>query len=287
MLIGALAGGLSALLWGVGDFLAVKPVREIGPFRTLLYSVPFGLLVLFLYVFFFEGFAPLPMDAVLLVCLSAVFNLAALFSFYSSFERGLLSVAAPISSSYSAIVVLLSFLFLGEVLSFSHSLAVLLAIMGVVLVSAKFSEIKRLKFSSANQGVKFAFLSAIFWGIGMFLLKPVSALAPNQGGLVVLVLELAFLLFLLAFGFFWKKDFSRPPAGLLPFVAASYFLNASASVLFVWGVYNDLASLVAPISALYPAVSVVLAFVFLKERLEKTQYLGIVFAACALLLAAG
>ncbi len=101
MIAGVLAGAFAALFWGASDFLAVKPVREIGPFRTLFYGLPFAVVAVFAYVYFFEGFKQMPSGAIMLVLAASFFNFLALFSFYSSFEKGLLSITSPISAVYN------------------------------------------------------------------------------------------------------------------------------------------------------------------------------------------
>ncbi len=163
-----------------------------------------------------------------------------------------------------------------------QSFAVFLAICGAVLVSAKFSEIRKLRLR-VHEGVALALVSAFCWGVSVFLFKPVSSIATGQA---ILFLELGTLASLVLAGFFLKKKFSAPPANVFPNIAAAQSLNSFGSIALIVGYSTSPASIVAPISALYPVVALGLAFVFLKERLDLSQKFGVAVSICALFLAA-
>jgi drug/metabolite transporter (DMT)-like permease len=54
--------------------------------------------------------------------------------------------------------------------------------------------------------------------------------------------------------------------------------DVMANVAFTIASQDDLLALVSVLSSLYPVVTVVMAWVILKERLMTIQYFGVVFA---------
>ena len=56
------------------------------------------------------------------------------------------------------------------------------------------------------------------------------------------------------------------------------------TVFFILALENAKLSLVTPLTSLYPAVTVLLAYVFLAERLEPKELLGVVFAIFSIFL---
>ena len=80
----------------------------------------------------------------------------------------------------------------------------------------------------------------------------------------------------------------RPPARLVPAIAAVGVFDTTANVLVAFATTKGSAGIVAVLSALYPVVTIVLARVVLGERLDRPRRLGGVLAlAGAAVVAAG
>jgi transporter family protein len=61
-------------------------------------------------------------------------------------------------------------------------------------------------------------------------------------------------------------------------------LAALASLAFFAALQKGKASLVAPVTSLYPALTVVLAMIFLKEKLNGVQLCGLIFAMVSIVI---
>jgi transporter family protein len=61
-------------------------------------------------------------------------------------------------------------------------------------------------------------------------------------------------------------------------------LAALATLAFFAAMKNGKASLIAPITSLYPALTVVLAVIFLKEKLNRVQLCGLVLAMISIVV---
>jgi len=76
------------------------------------------------------------------------------------------------------------------------------------------------------------------------------------------------------------------PRDVLRFVVGAGVLDATANALLLVAVRDDLVSLVAPVAALYPASTVILAHLVFHERLGRGRALGIAVAFAGLVLIA-
>src|SRR5262250_2178836 len=137
--MGILVGLLTAITWGSADFVARFATRQIGTLRATLYMQTLGFLLLSAAMPWLggwghladgSGWRPWAWGA-----LAGALNGFSTLCLYRSFEVGTMSVVAPISASYPALTMVLSF-FTGERLTLARVAGVLLAIVGVALVAA-------------------------------------------------------------------------------------------------------------------------------------------------------
>ncbi len=133
--MGILLGLLTALSWGSSDFLARFSARKIGSIRTTLWMQFTGLVLLTAtlrwvggwgHLFDGSGWTPWAWG-VGVGCLNAFSTLC----LYRSFEIGKMSVVAPISASYPALTMAISF-FTGERLTALRVAGIVAILVGVV-----------------------------------------------------------------------------------------------------------------------------------------------------------
>ncbi len=284
MIAGVLAGLVSAVGFGASDFFSTRLSRSVGKFLALAWVMGVAAIVSGAYFFLFDTSLPaiISFNAVLLFLCAVLLNLAAWLLFFSALQKGLLSIASPVSALWALVTLALSFVFLGERLAALQLFAVLLAPVGVFLSSVSPSAGKRVFGEVA--GLPEALGAAFFWGIGIFLWKVLSFSFASASLIAFLDFSATFVLVVVA-SVFLKKQLFFPPKQLAPSVFAAGFLNSIGGVALFWGLSTDLASLVAPVAALFPVVSVVLAFVFLKERLALSQLAGVCLVVAAIVLA--
>lgn len=231
----------------------------------LLIWIPFSLIVGFdeRQLFMVFGFA----------LLSAILSEA--FVFYA-FSKGEISVTGTIFASYPIYTILLSALLVGERLILSQWAFVLLTIFGTLIVSFperfQWSEMKKKAF------ILWPLAAAFAVGLSDSLSKGVINKTSAETFLFALAIAqipvgIAYLKF--------EKQSLRQFTGITQnfqsykFAVIGSFANIVA-VLFLWLAFQQtLASLASPITATYPGIIVLLAFVFLKERVSRTDLIGI------------
>ena len=109
---------------------------------------------------------------------------------------------------------------------------------------------------------------------------------PDDSGLwplVVVRVVTSILMLALAMG---TRVVARPPREALLLGASSTVLDVLATLLFLLATREGLLSVVAVITALYPAATVLMAKVVLGEHLQAIQRFGLVLAAVSVSLLA-
>lgn len=119
------------------------------------------------------------------------------------------------------------------------------------------------------------------WGliskIATNYIDPKTVLFYDIGGAVAVGIVLS-----LSTGINWSSDLRGIGWGLLTGI-----VGTTATYCFFVAVSQGSSSLVLPLTSLYPAVTVILAFVILREPIHLRQALGIILAIIAIILCTG
>ncbi len=282
---------MAALGWGVADFLARFAARRVGAYRTMFFMQGLGFLGLTAWMavagageFLHGGGGPAWWLAVVVGLLNAGSGLA----LYRSFEVGVLSVVAPISASYPALTLLLA-IRSGETIGPMRAAGMGAILAGVILAATSLLPESNAEPRSARgkrhlaRGVGWAIASSLGFGTVFWLLG--FHVMPVLGGVVsvwAVRLTSFCVLGLLAAP---VRQSIRPPRGRVWwFIAGVALLDTAAFVANNLGLKTGQVSLVTVLASLYSAVTVLLARLFLRERMGWTQWLGIalIFAGIAL-----
>lgn len=267
----ALAFALAAsLAWGSADFLGGLASRRVALLTVLLVSQFVGLALLMPVMVALDE--PPPAGSyLLLAALSGAFNAIALGAFYRGLALGTMSVVAPIAATDAVIPVVFGIVS-GERPAPVEIAGVAIALVGVVLVSRPADEERdaggrRL----AAQGIGLGLLAAVCFGCFVVTLDGASeggvlwAVAASRWSTVILV----------AFAVV-----ARVPGGLrferrdVATLVSIGVLDVAAVALFAFATTAGLLSHVGVLGALYPVVTVLLARIVLRERLDAVQRMG-------------
>lgn len=268
---GIVYGLAAAFGWAFADLLSSKSAKSVGPATSLLVSsasgiVFYGLLVLAGPPIFFDS-SLLPMLA-----LSAAGIVSGNVFFFKAVDAGDISVVSPITAAFAVPVVLISIAYFHETLSLLQAVSVVCVIAGAMLISFKWSQFSKKLFSSKTvAGAKYAFLSALTFGISYSVLKPlVSALGGPAVYFVFMAAGVPF------YYLFWRSRRKAEPAlklhGLPIAVSVAFTLS---NLAYAEGMRKGMASIVSPVSSVFPLFVVILAYFLFKERLEPNQYAGV------------
>jgi drug/metabolite transporter (DMT)-like permease len=295
---GILLGLLAALGWGVADFFARFAAHRVGNMRTLFYMQIMGLAGISLWLFLFEPNVKWDLPLVALAALLGVGNTIAGLCLYRSFEVGLLAVVSPIAASYGAITLILGLL-TGQRPRLSELLGLVVVIVGVVLASTPLTfgrtvqdnrprtkkPFRHRLQAALRNGVGLAIAAALVWGVVFWGLGYVS---PTLGGILP-TWEIRFIAPLVIFGLAraTKASLRLPDKTSLWWILGIAVFDTGAYIAYNKGLQFAESGLVAVIASLFSAVTILLALLFLREKLSPNQWAGVFIILLGMALVGG
>ncbi len=205
---------------------------------------------------------------------------------YRGLARGRMTVVATLSGVVAAVVPVIAGLAQGERPSTLAVIGIACALPAIALVAGGGGRDETTSGEAPSESARGAVLDGIIAGIGFGLLfAATGSLSDDAGLLAVPALEAGGVLGIVAVGLllredWWPRDraaWTGWPSGMLGFAAVALVTLASR---------EGLLAVVAVIASLYPAFTVLLAAVFLGERVARLQAVGLALAAAAVALVA-
>jgi len=271
-------GLLSALTWGAGDFTGGLAARRVGAYRSVFYAEVIGVFFLLTVLLFINE--PLPDSrAQFFAILAGILGSVGLILLYHSMSVGLMSIAAPVSALLAAILpVVVGFFTEGfpgylTFIGFGFALAAVWLISqsegGVTNILSHLSDLKLPLIAGIGFGCYFVFMHEASRDGGVVWHMAFS----RFGGMALIVT------YLLVTRSSWKIELSA-----LPVISLNGLLDLGGNVFFILAAQAGRLDVAAVLSALFPGATVLLAWVFLKERLNRNQWIGVACALIAIIL---
>lgn len=291
-----LLAALSAATYGIGDFFGGLSARRMAAALTTVVAQVSGFVVILALCLVFTG-EPTSSD----LSLGAGAGLAGgvgLILFYWAMGRGPMSVVAPVSAVASALVPVLYGIADGERPGLLAVLGILAGLPAIVLISREPTPVEaavsereveasvhlRTTPRLASIGGLPVLVAAVA-GIGFGTFFTMLSQTGSSSGLWPLLgaRASAAALALVVAG---VTGPARPARAGVLFALATGFLDAAGNALYLLATREGLLTLVAVVGAMYPASTVLLARIVLRERLAPHQLVGIGVAVGAVTLIA-
>jgi drug/metabolite transporter (DMT)-like permease len=283
-------GASTALTWGIAVFASRWSVRAVGSVRTTYYSHAIALVLLTAFVLstgaLVDGVSRAQPMTWLWLVIATTANTGGSLLLYRAVQHGPVSIVVSIGACYAVVIVVLSFLS-GETLRSIQALGIVLAMAGVLLTTFTASRDKTTGSASKliPTGIALAIASAFSYGLAWWLFG--LKVTPELGGaLPTWATRVNSVVLLSAVALFSRDRLQLPlPRGSHAWGALAIVgvLEASGVLLNLIGYRYGSVSVVSTLASLYSSVTVVLAFVILRERLLARQWAGV--AAIALSVA--
>ncbi len=290
--LGLILGLTAAVCWGLSDFIARFASRRIGAYRALLFMQLIGFAGLSAYLLASGGFSRSAISdwhPWVLAFLAGSLNTIGSLALYFAFEVGVLTVVAPISSSYPAITVVLALLS-GEHIRALNAAGLFLTLVGLLLAATSFSAAPGTSASSQtnshswlSKGVGWAIVSLISFGI-MFWFLGFHVLPFLGAGLSVWVIRLATSSMLLLAAAPAHQSVRLPSGNVWWLLAIMGLMDTTAYTANNAGLQSGPVSIITVVASLYGAVTVFLSSIFLRERLKATQWVGVALIFAGIVL---
>ena len=184
--MGILLGLLTALTWGGADFIARFATHRIGALRSMLYMQLIGFVTLTISLPLLGGWGHLAdgsgWQPWAWGFLAGFFNAMAGIGFYRAFEIGKMAVVAPLSASYPALTLLLSWI-TGERVSGVRIAGIICTLAGVAIVAGGEKtpdENDAEAMRRSGRGIGWAIFASVgfamlFWLLGIRIIERVGA----------------------------------------------------------------------------------------------------------------
>ena len=267
----------ASVAYGVTDFLGGLAARRIPVLLLGSITQPLGLLMLLLVVPFTDGV--MSQQALMWGAISGLGGAAAYVLLFRSLAIGPMSVASPLSALVAVVLPVAAGIFFGERLTLAAWIGIALGVLSVIMVSQVHEDAPH---PVSLQVLLMAGAAGVFISVFLVALER----TPDDSGLwplVVVRVVTSVLLLVLALG---TRSMLRPPRDALLLGATSTVLDVLATLLFLLATRQGLLAVVAVITALYPAATVLMAKVVLGEHLQGIQRFGLALAAVSVSLLA-
>lgn len=263
-------------VWGTSDFLGGVGARRVSAvlFTAIVHIsglVAVAAIALMTHAPFLSG------ASVVWALASGVVGGSALVLFYCALASGNMGLVAPVSAVLSAVIPSVVAAFAGGLPGRRHLLGFIFAIIGVWLISRTESGSERPK------GLGMAVLS----GIGFAGFYLCAHQAGNGSPLWIAVVSRCGAFAVTGSIVLFGRYFRAVPAPVWAIAIVAGILDVAGSVVFIRAAQIGRLDAAVVISSLYPAITVVLARIFLREHFSRVRTIGMVAALVAVPMIAG
>ena len=260
-LLGVLFAITSALLYGTGDFSGGLASRRSNQFQVLALSAPSSVAILAAFTLLSGESLPSPRSS-LWAALAGILGLLGLAALYRALSLGNAATIAPTTGVISAALPVIFGAFAEGVPSLAQSIGFIAAILGIWLVTRSPS----ISSAVSENGLLLAILAGVAFG-GYFILiaqvEPGTLFAPLM---VAKIVSVCVVLLILLFGSMKLPSLKNGSIALLAGV-----LDTGANVFYLLAIQFTRLDVAAVLASLYPAATVFLARMLLKEDISQVQ----------------
>jgi drug/metabolite transporter (DMT)-like permease len=276
--------------WGVSNAALKSVVARFGPLRSIIFRGIVAVPILVISLILARPVLAFSAESLLLGAAIAVAGYFPFMFFSYALKSGKVGIVAPISSGRVVVSALLGFWLLGDVFSFGKLAAVGITLLGVVLASVDFRDIRNSNLLSQESGVPMALLAALSWGVVLPLFKfPSEAL----GALFFALMVESAVCACAAVHLKARRERIFPQGradsialrrnGLFVLLAG---LGAGFATVFLnLGYETGEIAIVSAISSASVIISIIAAALFFRERLRVAEYLGAAFVLLGVIVA--
>ena len=275
-------GLIAALAWGTHDILIRWVSQKSNIYSCLFMVLFFGFIFQTAYLVFTSDFASIPISAAGPILASGTAFMLAGIAIYKAFEIGPVQLVAPIVATY-AIASILWGVVQGDPLTAFQILAVIAVFVGLYIV-VSLGNTGDEQTSSGNRihAVLWAAMASFFFALTFGIGQSMVQYAPEM--MTILATRLVALTTLIPVMIFLKTPLlgARKQWKILATMGGLDAL-ALSSVLTAGNLPN--ASYASLAASLFGMVTILLAWIFLRERMTPLQWLGVIttFAGVAYL----
>jgi drug/metabolite transporter (DMT)-like permease len=273
-ILGIVLALISAAVWGGGDFSGGYASRRSSPFHVLALAALSGLLILIAAALLGRETFPSP-RGILFAALGGISGALGIAAFYRALSMGYVATVAPTAGVISAVLPVVIGIFTQGLPAPTKLVGFGLALVGIWLVSAASSSAGRI----SSWGFFLACLAGVGFGGFLTFLGLVDPGKIYTPLIVSRSMTLVIGLLLIKLNRMPLPSLTSNPTALLAGV-----LDAGGNLFYIMARQYTRLDIAALLSSLYPASTVLLAGIILKEKVSFRQGMGVVMCLAAILL---
>ena len=262
-------GFMAALLWGIHDFFVRIVTRQIHIYTAIVIVFFASSLLLLALIWSADVSLEIKSGGIMLGCLSGMTFAAATVALYNAFALGPVRVVASIIGAYPIFSVILAFL-QGANIRLEQMLAVLAVIIGVSFVAS--GSDKSYQQQGQPKAILWSVIACLAFSVCFHLGQAAATLAHILA--LNLIVRSSALIILLIFGFF-KLNFQNLNLKILPYLVFLAILDTLALALVTGAGHFRDPQYASVAASTFGMMTIILAWIFLKERLSGQQWLAV------------
>ncbi|HEV8192436.1 MAG TPA: DMT family transporter [Ktedonobacterales bacterium] len=269
------AFGLAAsLCWGSGDFSGGLASRRANPSSVVVSGYAVGFVLLVVLALIWREPLPGPAD-ILWGGLAGIAGVLGLIAFYTALASGKMGIAAPVSAALTATLPVLFSAITAGLPRPLQLIGFVLALAAIWLISRP----ERAGGSGSPTGIGLALLAGCGFGCFFILISRVGPASIFWPLALARFTSVALLLIIMRL----RRQRILPEVNKVPWlVVLAGTLDALGNAFFVLAAHSGRLDVAAILSSLYPAATVLLAAIVLRERVTRIQGTGILLVLLAI-----
>lgn len=264
--------GLAAsLCWGSGDFSGGLASRRANVASVVIAAYAVGFVLMVILALIWREPIPQPID-LLWGALAGIAGVLGLLAFYSALATGKMGIAAPVSAVLTATLPVLFSIFTSGLPKAIQLGGFALALLAIGLIS------RPGRAKGSPRGIGLALLAGCGFGCFFILISRVDA-SSTFWSLAMARLTSVTVLFLVMQ---LRRQRIAPGRDVAPLIVITGILDAIGNAFFLLAAHSGRLDVAAALSSLYPAATILLAALVLRERVNRVQGVGVLLALLAI-----
>jgi drug/metabolite transporter (DMT)-like permease len=274
MISGAISGAALSLgaagVWGAGDFAGGIAAKRASVFRVVAIAHAFGLILMLALVWISAERVP-PWPAFAWGAVAGITDAFGVAALYKGLSTGRMGVVAPVASVITAVLPVVFGNGIEGLPGRTQLAGFVLAVVSLWLITRPDGEL------DSRRGLGLALLAGAMFGLLLISGKEAGRYAVLWPLVGARAASTTLMFTIVAFS---RRDEQPLRPALLPIILSGLF-DTLANAMFIAATRHGRLDVSAVLSSLYPASTVVLAWLLLKERISRTQAVGIIGALIA------
>ena len=202
--------------------------------------------------------------------------------YFKALQLGDVNKVVPIDKSSTILTMILAFIFLNEKITINMVIGMIGIAIGTYLMIQK--KEKAEKIVKGKAWLIYALLSALFASLTSILGKVGIENVESNLGTAIRTIVVLVMAWIIVFAAKKQRDIKKIDKRSLIFLILSGVATGASWLCYYKALQDGLASIVVPIDKLSILVTVLFAYIFLKEKLSKKSLLGLILIVVGTLL---